>query len=892
MVVTTSKLLPDAIRYYQNNCSQPLNTRILAAAHRGTVDHCALHAEGLTIPSSLSTCKSSLLLTDLPSTLDACFLVGSDCGAAVVTQMADATMSAKRKLISSRVYSVSARDEQFLIGLDGGKVLTGRCTNAEGEIGGLVKARVLQDDAPVQLSSINPSGRAILASDKRNSFQISAVRAEGPVCLYNSSDRNRNALKSGSFEEEKIGEMAWSPTCSNLWAKAIKKVKTGDSLLIHDLRVSFDTPVLTYENSLKIASNPKQIAWNPFVPYWLGMLTTSNTDSICIFDMRCASGPMMQLTEYSKMTCFAWSNNHVELLMTASTDRSISQWSLKESMSEDYHDGIRHRLAHRTVLDDGDTGALKVLIPSHSSLDTYIGLSMTGKMARVSFDTNASIDGADNCSFKAIEDALYARRFDRVYPALLELSNTLDTIGEFRRLQDLTNRTFPSLPIPLDSWTIGSETEKDCFYQDLDRLSYTLPPGLEIRKFVTADQMLHQNAVANVRLKVLLLDLVERRDLVAIQVFLPKLISAMKDNANFLQASLLYGLLRVLLDHDRLLALKFVRDLVLAIFPSRLDNAACELVHLALYPTIFDDAGAVQIFHSKSLLWQHSNKKIDNGQAKIETMQKLKSDHVRQPSSPPAPTAQPNLATHKPLSKVLSLQKDDACKVELRKCLRSQKHTLSLLNLDISYETILRESFKSSPTSLSEWIFKTFQSEEGGGLTISCRPLFAYMHLTLHHGLFGEYFELAGHLCRHVGGESNSKGQDSKSELVQAILEHAKVVVLPRLQYVLAQSTNRPQLAVKALTLIVKISVYGIEPVPVFMVPLLKERLKSITQSLLLGESSSAVLSPQPCWEELKMILASIPRTKKDQWRSDELLREIMALRARLVASSPVTSPQ
>lgn len=65
--------------------------------------------------------------------------------------------------------------------------------------------------------------------------------------------------------------------------------------------------------------------WIPIVPYWLA---TTNASSIDIYDLRFGIENSMRSYHQPFTNQFSWSNSNADLFCTASTDRSLSLWSL------------------------------------------------------------------------------------------------------------------------------------------------------------------------------------------------------------------------------------------------------------------------------------------------------------------------------------------------------------------------------------------------------------------------------------------------------------------------------------------------------------------------------------------------------------------------------------
>ena len=147
-------------------------------------------------------------------------------------------------------------------------------------------------------------------------------------------------------------------------------ISCGKSLeLCQDLHVNtitcnpFDGNLLTFtttdhlylcDNRQKVAlfnteKPQKSVKWSPIVPYWLATTTDHSVD---IYDLRFGLTKTMRSYKQNFTECLAWSNSNADILCTASSDRSISLWSLSNVHTQ--LDSMPHRrtggpLTHRTI---------------------------------------------------------------------------------------------------------------------------------------------------------------------------------------------------------------------------------------------------------------------------------------------------------------------------------------------------------------------------------------------------------------------------------------------------------------------------------------------------------------------------------------------------------------
>ncbi|PJF19345.1 hypothetical protein PSACC_00845 [Paramicrosporidium saccamoebae] len=260
----------------------------------------------------------------------------------------------------------------------------------------------------------------------------------------------------------------------------------------------------------------------------------------------------------------------------------------------------------------------------------------------------------------------------------------------FKELQLLTSQTLPTAPIPKESWKYNELSADSCnFQKDLQTFSRRCPPGFDVSLFEAKSGMVKES-VDYIRSKVKILELIQKGDYSKLSTQLESILGTLAEHADFLNTESIQMLVNVLLEEDRLEALQFARH-ILSMAGPRLDGDSCALLHTLLFPTIFDSEAAKLVKQSDR---SSPNKQPDRGTpGKLTSSHTEPSDraspgkpiprHSEQPSTPPAPTAQPNMARTPIKPAVGTVRASEKCLMDLNRTVRLTKHAISMIDLEM-----------------------------------------------------------------------------------------------------------------------------------------------------------------------------------------------------------------
>lgn len=284
------------------------------------------------------------------------------------------------------------------------------------------------------------------------------------------------------------------------------------------------------------------------------------------------------------------------------------------------------------------------------------------------------------------------------------------------------------------------------------------------------------------RLKVKILELVQRGDVDGLYALLDRILAAMVENSAFLSPEIAIKIAALVIRKDRLVVLRFGVQ-VLEHAWARFDADACRLIHQLLFPTIFD-------IESTRLL-----PCTLSGTSAAESPVKKHAAANQDPLAMPIPGPQPNAIRNRTLpSSPAATSSRDQLIVELQTSLRSLKQALGMIYLEIAVEEAETQEDRVK-VIMSELMLEK--------RTISSRIIWTFLETLLSRSQMDTYFMYLGRFV------------SPPSEFSDALLEHMDKLVVPKLKYVLAQAidTQRPTLVLRAI-LLIAIVVNGIQALP------------------------------------------------------------------------------
>lgn len=159
-------------------------------------------------------------------------------------------------------------------------------------------------------------------------------------------------------------------------------------------------------------------------------------------------------------------------------------------------------------------------------------------------------------------------------------------IFSLKTLQDLTKRTFPCGHI--SDWKLFSVETIDCFKYDANFFASIIPSNFSLNSFHLDNKRISK-AVEIVKFKVEVLDCLARNDVQRLFEYEEKILDCMRINEHFLSRCLLKDITILMKKVDVQRAITFVIELLRLPGFNRLNREIAEIVHVAMFPTIFDE---------------------------------------------------------------------------------------------------------------------------------------------------------------------------------------------------------------------------------------------------------------------------------------------------------------
>lgn len=373
------------------------------------------------------------------------------------------------------------------------------------------------------------------------------------------------------------------------------------------------------------------------------------------------------------------------------------------------------------------------------------------------------------------------------------------------------------------------------------------------------------DAIELIRLKVKILELLDGSLQVSCKNILQQVADALHKSPDFLGADHLARLVALLASEDRLAALKFAQSILERDQSNggRLENADCRILHVLLYPTIFDQQAAKLIVYRETST--NSLPGSRTGSPVKKQLSKAFDDSSRLSlGPPPIPELEPNTPTSPKRNRpALPTYEAPSSQVlmEMRKCIRSLKNATSMIELEIKLE---------EAQSLEEQIKILWSEMTNAHRTISVNIIWPFLEDALEKTQMDVYFSFIGRLCRDAA---------VAPALSQSLLDHMERVVMPRFKYVLSQAleTHRPSLVLKALLLIALI-VDGIRPLSIPLHNYLLDKMRSLLR--IMEAEDYTKLSSYPTFVTY-ILQMNVPLGGEDD---DDLWAEFAHLQSMLVS--------
>ncbi|KAJ1770489.1 hypothetical protein LPJ74_003161 [Coemansia sp. RSA 1843] len=373
----------------------------------------------------------------------------------------------------------------------------------------------------------------------------------GVVNIWDAA-HSQHALRMEKVSNQPLTRASWNPEAP---ANLIAASGVDGVINILDLRrrgraVAWRTalPALGGNDAADEGWAINDIAWSPFVPYWLA--TASESGLVRVWDMRYAASDgaavatLRHPTNHGSITSVAWSPAHVDMLATGASDRSWRLHALRTGASTDESSSDTPIVAEQRAAED-----IGSVVSVHGKGNTFYTLSSCGDLYAHRVAPSALKHTAtfrmDNETAKRAEAAVHARDFKAASENVLELverlkeqqqpvSENADTIKTlcdlFKAKPRLTHSSWalppPSVALMSSGSAIadtmdtsaggtaggagGSKSEmSDAAHQDfandLKYLGYGLPPGFPLETTASRQpalwQALERLNMMNLRIK-------------------------------------------------------------------------------------------------------------------------------------------------------------------------------------------------------------------------------------------------------------------------------------------------------------------------------------------------------------------------------------------------------
>ncbi|KAJ1866303.1 hypothetical protein LPJ78_001960 [Coemansia sp. RSA 989] len=468
--------------------------------------------------------------------------------------------------------------------------------------------------------------------------------------------RNQQALRVEKVSGQPLERAAWSP---NAPATLVAAAGVDGTVSILDLRRRGKAvtwrPQQQQQQQLD-AIGVNDVAWSPFMPYWLA--TGSESGEARVWDLRYAAADgacvatLGHPTNYGAVRSVAWSETHADQLSTGTSDRA---WRLY-ALHADSDDTTRTMLLadKRAAEDIGSVAAVGARGSSFYSLSSCGDLYMhqVGPQAL----KHAAVHRMQGAELEHVEKAVYTRDLQGAAEAVVGLVQQFkaggDASGEhpimqqaesIQRLCDLFKAkprvgasawTLPPAAIALGGESLADSTEdtarteesKDAqaaaargFHGDLAHVAYGLPPGYPLEATASRHpvvwQALEQLNMANLRIRLeRVVKQAESSDVdakgqplwKAIAERERQLMQYVKAEPALFGAKLLRAAVKLVLPHDCIAGLRLGLGVCQAYLSSQRQHehrgaepvVTCAmldaLVHVLLFPTVFDADGSTE----------------------------------------------------------------------------------------------------------------------------------------------------------------------------------------------------------------------------------------------------------------------------------------------------------
>jgi len=377
------------------------------------------------------------------------------------------------------------------------------------------------------------------------------------------------------------------------------------------------------------------IAWNPFVPYWIAV---SRSDAIVnIWDLRYSKGHVGQVNgHYHSIKSIAWSNTHSEILATGSLDRSFNTWNFKngdyytlenkKNMNSLYDEYSYNISTSDNIMNIDSYKHQKILNAKLVTTYTeeYGGGIINVVSSKSKPDVFYTLTNNDEIFSHTLRNDLYENMISYKYDSLqsmerkVELNNYIRNIGNAYRniislsklqkeenvLADLIDICTPYPEIKAEDWEFPTMKSEESlvsycdkenikqFKEDLENYSVKLPPGYasQDEKWLGGINEELKKEIKIVQLRINTLSSIKSNKWEYIIQNKDKLLEVLEKDPLFMEADEIKQMISCLIPHDHLCALKIGLELN-KMFDEQENRDYSDLTavnHILLFPTVYD----------------------------------------------------------------------------------------------------------------------------------------------------------------------------------------------------------------------------------------------------------------------------------------------------------------
>jgi len=546
------------------------------------------------------------------------------------------------------IYNVSWKKKFIALGSENGKVNLLKVSNEalENSEGTIVPDEEIMCEMQSLNTKVMPSlPNQFVFSQRIHSVDLNPTPVSETVLPTHFIATERNLIHLWNIERQfyvnneqteldTIFKAKFCPHLSN--SHLIAAAGSNGKLHLYDSTKFTKNGVLWKCSSSKKNIEITDIAWNPFVPYWIAV---SRSDAVVnIWDLRYNKGHVGQINgHYHSIKSIAWSNTHSEILATGSLDRSFNTWNFRNgnyytlenkkninSLYDEYNynastsenlinieeykqQKILNAKLVTTFTEEYGGGIINV-ISSNSKPDVFYTLTSNNeifthilkddlyeKMISYKYDSKQSLE-------RKVELNNYERNIGKAYKNIISLSKLQK---EESVLADLIDICTPYPEIKAEDWefpplqkaeeNLSNHCEQkhiQQFKNDLDKYSLKLPPGYanEDENWLGGINEELKDEIKIVELRINTLSSIKSDKWEFIIENKDKLLEVLEKDQLFMEADEIKQMISCLLPHDHLTALKIGLELN-KIYDEQEDRDYADLTainHILLFPTVYD----------------------------------------------------------------------------------------------------------------------------------------------------------------------------------------------------------------------------------------------------------------------------------------------------------------